>query len=198
MSEEFNYYNQIAKSYNKLHKQEQLEKVRIILQEIKKSKKFINPNKKILFSPSQIRGEIKFSDTCKAKSKTLENKNLKPLLLDIGAGSGISTKPFEKYCTCYALDPSIELLKKYKGKKVLATAEKIPFKNKTFDIIISVTALHHTNLKQAIKEINRVAKPNSIIAISFLKKSKKLKQIKHLLKHYKQINSDKDIIFIKQ
>ena len=49
-------------------------------------------------------------------------KFIKPsgLLLDIGAGTGISIKPFEKYCKCIALDPSKELLKQYKGNKILS------------------------------------------------------------------------------
>ncbi len=153
------YYNETAKGYNELHKEEQLKKVKIIKQHLKK------PYGK---------------------------------LLDIGAGTGISTKPFEKDSKeAIALDPSEELLKQYKGKKVLAKAESLPFKDNTFDTIISITALHHSNLKQAIKEINRVAKPNAQIAISFLKRSKYLKEIQKLLKDYNQIEEDKDIIFIK-
>ncbi|MBI2109772.1 class I SAM-dependent methyltransferase [Candidatus Woesearchaeota archaeon] len=132
------------------------------------------------------------------KKVNLILKHLKPkgLLLDVGAGSGISTKPFEKYCRCIALDPSIELLKQYKGTKVLGKAESIPFPDKTFDVIISITALHHTNLKKALSEIKRVAKPNAKIAISFLKKSKKLNQMKKLLKNFKQIEEEKDMLFI--
>lgn len=166
------YYNQIAKSYNELHGKEQIEKANIILEEIKKVLG-------IFFTPSQIKG----------------GKNLR--LLDIGAGTGISTKLFEPYCDCTALDPSEELLKQYQGKKVIAKAESLPFPDKSFDIIISITALHHANLTKAIKEIQRVAKPNSIIAISFLKKSKKLSEAKTLLNDYKIIEQEKDIIFIK-
>lgn len=126
-------------------------------------------------------------------------KHIKPkgLLLDIGAGTGISTKPFEKYCFCIALDPSKEMLKQYKGIKILGDAEKLPFPDKTFDTIISVTSLHLADLKKSIKEIKRVAKLNAQIALTFLKKSKKLSEAKKLLKDYKQIQEDKDIIFIK-
>jgi len=126
-------------------------------------------------------------------------KFIKPsgLLLDIGAGTGISTKPFEKYCMCIALDPSKELLKRYKGNKILAKAENLPFKDKTFDVIISVTVLHHTNIKKALKEIFRVAKPNAQIALTILKKSKLAKTIENLLKDFKKIDSEKDWIFIK-
>ncbi|MBI2499747.1 class I SAM-dependent methyltransferase [Candidatus Woesearchaeota archaeon] len=122
------------------------------------------------------------------------------LLLDIGAGTGISTKPFEKYCMCIALDPSKELLKRYRGNKILAKAEKLPFKDKTFDVIISVTALHHTNIKKALKEIFRVAKPSSQIALTVLKKSKlaKILEKEGLLENFKKIDSEKDWIFIRR
>lgn len=152
-----NYYSKISKSYNELHKEEQLKKIAIIKQHIKP----------------------------------------KGLLLDIGAGTGISTQPFQKQVKCIALDPSKEMLSYFKGKKVVAKAENLPFKDNTFDTIISVTSLHHSNLKKAIKEINRVAKPNAQIAITILKKSKKLKEAKTLLKNFKQIEEEKDIIFIK-
>ncbi len=153
------FYNKIAKSYNELHKEEQLKKVNIILENIKP----------------------------------------KGLLLDVGSGTGISTRPFEKYCKCIALDPSEELLKQYEGSKILAKAENIPFKNNTFDIIVSITALHHANIKKALKEIFRVAKPDAQIALTILKKSELAKELEknNLFKDFKKIDSEKDWIFIK-
>lgn len=144
------YYNEIAKGYNELHKEEQLNKIKIIKQCIKP----------------------------------------KGLLLDIGAGTGISTEPFEKECLCIALDPSIKMLKQYKGLKVIAKAENLPFKDKVFDAIISVTALHHADIKQALKEIKRVSKNNAQIAITILKKSKA-----RLPKEFKKIDEEKDFIY---
>ncbi|MFH0936107.1 MAG: class I SAM-dependent methyltransferase, partial [Candidatus Woesearchaeota archaeon] len=113
--------------------------------------------------------------------------------LDIGAGTGISTKSFSKDALCIALDPSIDMLKQYSGLKVCAIAEYLPFKPKIFDVIISVTALHHANLKLALKEIDRVAKKNAQISLTFLKKSKN----KPNLKNYKVIEEDKDLILFK-
>jgi len=115
------------------------------------------------------------------------------LLLDIGAGSGISTKLFEKYCECIALDPSKGLLEQYNGEKVVATAEKIPFPDNHFDVIISITSLHHTNIKKALKEIFRVAKKDAQIAITILKKSK---VDLSLFKNFKKIDMRKDCLFI--
>ena len=53
------------------------------------------------------------------------------LTLDIGAGTGISSKPFK----AIPLDPSINMLKQYKGIKVVGKAEHLPFKDKTFNTI---------------------------------------------------------------
>lgn len=124
-------------------------------------------------------------------------KYLKPKgrLLDIGAGTGISTEPFLKSCECYALDPSAEMLKQSKARhNIVGSAEKLPFPDKFFDVVISLTALHLTDLKKAMAEIRRVAKDNAQIALTFLKKSKnKPKSIKGFIK----IEEEKDIIFIK-
>ena len=149
------YYNTIAKSYNELHGQEQLEKAQIIL-------KYIKP---------------------------------KGILLDIGAGTGITTKLFEKYCRCIALDPSEKLIEQYQGEKIISIAEKIPFPDNYFDTIISITALHHTNIKKALKEILRVAKQDAHIAITVLKKSKVNLS---LFKNFKKIDCGKDWLFINE
>jgi len=124
--------------------------------------------------------------------------SLKPkgLILDIGAGTGLSKKYFKNIIL---LDPSKEMLKKAKGRKVVATAEKIPFPNKTFDAIISVTSLHHTDIKKAIKEIKRVSKKNCKYAFTILKRAKRYHLIKQELKKsfkLKEIDEEKDTILI--
>ena len=153
-----NYYDEIAKSYNELHKEEQLKKLRII-------KKYLKPK-------------------------------IKDKLLDIGCGTGISTK---WKCKSYGIDPSIELLKLAKNKAfyIQAEAENLPFKNKSFDIIISVTAMQNfKDLKNSIKEMKRVGKKTFIL--TFLKKSNKKDKILKLIKNNFKINNileeDKDII----
>ena len=130
------------------------------------------------------------------KIELIKNLQLKGKLLDIGAGSGISTEPFLEKCECYSLDPAKEFLKKSKAKKVFASAEKIPFGDNCFDNIISITASQNfKNLKKAINEIKRVAKKDAVIIISILKTSKKLPELKSLLKDHVQIERDKDIFF---
>ena len=111
----------------------------------------------------------------------------KPLALDIGAGTGISSKPFK----AIALDPSINMLKQYKGIKIVAKAENLPFKDNTFNTIISVTALHHSDIKKSLKEIKRVSKKDAKISITILKKSK------IRLTKFKKIEEKKDFIYYK-
>ena len=116
------------------------------------------------------------------------------LLLDIGAGTGLCTKLFEPYCMCIALDPSFALLKKYHGFKILGEAEALPFPDHHFDTIISLTALHHTDVHRSLKEIFRVAKNDAQIALTILKKSK---VDLRLFKDFKKIDIGKDWLFIK-
>lgn len=147
------YYNAIAKGYNELYGEEQIEKLKKIYKYIK--------------------------DYIKSDS----------LLLDVGAGTGVSTKFFEKYCKCIALDPSKKMLEKYEGEKIIGKAEKLPFEDKKFDIVISITALHHCNIDKALKEMLRVVKDDGIIAVTLLKKSNKRL-------NYKEIDIGKDYLYL--
>jgi len=149
-------YKHISKSYNKLHKEEQIKKLNII----KKNLKIIPP------------------------------------LLDVGCGTGISTNFFK--VKSIGVDNCKEMIKGVKNLQY-AQAEKLPFKNNTFNTVISVTAFHNfKNMEKALKEILRVSKNNNI-CITFLKRSKKLLQFRKLIKKYlkvKEIKEEKDIIFL--
>ncbi len=154
-------YAKLAKGYNELYKDEQIEK----LEEIKKHLK-IKPTDK---------------------------------LLDVGCGTGISTTFFS--CQTTGVDPCKEMIEQGEGNLVQAPAEKLPFKDNSFDIVLSVTALHHTDIKQAIKEIKRVAKPTAQIALTVLNKANNFQEIKNeITKAFKtkKIESKKDTMFIKK
>src|SRR3989344_2922097 len=92
-------------------------------------------------------------------------------ILDVGAGTCIAAKHLNKQITVISVDPSKKMLDQGIGERHVAKAEQLPFPDKTFDGVISLTALHHCDLKKALTEIRRVAKPTAVIAISFLKKS---------------------------
>jgi len=93
-------------------------------------------------------------------------------LLDIGCGNCRNLIPFAKAgFDCYGIDFSREMLKqaeeicKKENVKInlkLARAEKLPFKNKTFDYCIFINALHHIEAgkgrEKAVSEIFRVLK----------------------------------------
>ena len=121
-----------------------------------------------------------------------------PPLLDIGCGTGISTNFFNVKSA--GIDNCREMIKEGKGNLKYANAENLPFKDKTFSTVISVTAFHNIkNMEKALKEAIRVSRNNNI-CITFLKKSKKLNEFRKLFKKYfkdyKEIEEEKDIIFL--
>ena len=151
-------YKHIAKSYNELHKEEQIRKLEII----KKNIKIISP------------------------------------LLDVGCGTGISTNYFN--VESIGIDNSKEMIEQSKeGNLIYGDAEKLPFPDKTFNTVISVTAFHNfKNMEEALLEIKRVSRNNNI-AISFLKKSSKLNKFINLLKKYfkfKEVDCYNDVLFV--
>ena len=156
------YYSKIAGSYDRLHEEEQINKLRLI-------------------------------------SKYLKVRE-KDLLLDIGCGTSISTRFFK--CKSIGIDNSKGMLKKAGKNCVFGDAESLPFKDKMFDIVISVTAMHNfKDTETSIKEIKRVLKRNGKVAVTLLKKSKNFIKIKRLLlKHFDFIEAEeeKDVIFIRE
>jgi len=125
----------------------------------------------------------------------MQNCPIGGLLLDVGAGTGSSTGLFSGKAECIALDPSLEMLKRFKGLKVAARAERLPFKNKSFDCVVSITALHHADLGKAKAELERVAKENASIAVSFFKRAQNFGPAKRLFSSFRQIDSEKDLVF---
>ena len=117
-------------------------------------------------------------------------------ILDLGAGTGIVARHFPNVVS---LDPSDEMLKQAQGEKILGVAEHLPFKKESFDTIVSLTALHHTNIDQVIKELKRLEPKN--MAFSILKKSKKCVEIVSKLQEafgLEIYEEEKDILLIKQ
>ncbi|MEM4263273.1 MAG: class I SAM-dependent methyltransferase [Candidatus Woesearchaeota archaeon] len=123
------------------------------------------------------------------------NKSTK--LLDVGCGSGLSAKAFD--CNITGIDPSEQLLKQCPFKTIKASAESIPFPDKSFDVVIAVTSIHNfNNIEAGLKEIKRVGK--GLFALTVLKKSPKKDSIISLIKKHfkikKEIDEEKDLIFI--
>ncbi len=126
-----------------------------------------------------------------------QNMNMMPgdILLDLGCGPGFG----DFGCRSVGLDSSIGLLRQAKIPSVLGKAEDLPFRDSSFDTVVSVTAVQNfDDIEKALLEARRVGK-NSF-AFSFLKRSPKAPMIERLIqKHFrveKRIDEEKDIILI--
>jgi ubiquinone/menaquinone biosynthesis C-methylase UbiE len=96
-------------------------------------------------------------------------------ILDIGCGKGFMLYDFKELlpaCTIagidvseYAIENSMSEVKEYLK---VASAEKLPYPDKSFDLVISVNSIHNLpidKLKTALKEIERVCRGNSYVTV---------------------------------
>ena len=74
-------------------------------------------------------------------------------VLDVGCGTAFYAGHFGK--GYIGIDPSEGMLKKAKGSKtILGSAENLPFEDKSFDVVVSITAAQNfKDPEKAIKEI---------------------------------------------
>jgi len=111
-------------------------------------------------------------------------KNRVKKVLDLGCGLGRHIVYFTKHgFNTYGIDiagEGINLTKKWlkdeglkADLKVGNIYKKLPYKNDSFDAVISTQALHHEvieKIREAIKEIERVLIPNGFVFITFRKR----------------------------
>jgi ubiquinone/menaquinone biosynthesis C-methylase UbiE len=128
----------------------------------------------------------------------LQNLDVKQTdsLLDVGCGNAKYLSVFP--CKKAGIDPSCELLKQASVPVVQGVAEKLPFPDNSFDIVLSLTAIHNfDDPQQGLKEMLRVSKCD--IAVSVLKKSGRFNEIEkfitELLPVRKRIEEAHDVIF---
>lgn len=117
-------------------------------------------------------------------------------ILDVGCGPYFADFPG----TLIGVDPSFQLLKRAKQKipVVLGKGELLPFRNASFMVVVSITALQNfDDIEKGLLEMKRVAKEH--IVISVLKRSPKISLIEALMgrvfSSFKAIEEEKDIIF---
>lgn len=96
-----------------------------------------------------------------------KKKNLK--ILDAGCGPGAALLYLKKFGDVTGVDISDEALKyaSKRGKVKKGDIASLPFKDKTFDVVVCFDLLYHkwVNTKKAISEIVRVLKPGGIFLV---------------------------------
>lgn len=99
-------------------------------------------------------------------------------IIDLGCGKGYLLHEIKEILPCinivgidisaYAIDNSTDEIKPY--LKVFDAKNTLPFKNKEFDLLISLGTLHNfriPELRKVIKEINRVSNKSYIMVESY-------------------------------
>lgn len=107
--------------------------------------------------------------------KEYYNLNKDSKILDIGCAKGFMLYDFAKAIpeitikgidiSQYAIENAKEEVKEHLQ---VANALKLPFEDNSFDLVISITTLHNLNkedMKQALREINRVTKKDAFITL---------------------------------
>jgi ubiquinone/menaquinone biosynthesis C-methylase UbiE len=165
------YYDSIASGYDELHSEEQLMKLGIIEDEL-----LNNPELQEFIKPDYG-------------------------LLDVGCGTGISTR-FFNIKEREGIDPSKELIKiaiskDPLGNYIICKAENMPFLKKEFDIIISLTAIQ--NFDDIEKGLEKIRHAGKRFILTFLKKTEKKELIENLIEEkfhvIKKFEEEKDIIY---
>ena len=113
--------------------------------------------------------------------------NNKSKILDIGCAKGFMMYEFKKAlpaCEVRGIDISryckMEAMRKIKKYIKIGTCEKLPYQNKYFDLVISISTIHNVSkngIKKSLKEIVRVTKNNSFIRIKGYRNLKEKKKI---------------------
>ncbi len=128
----------------------------------------------------------------------LQSLEIKPsdVLLDVGCGTARSLSVFG--CRKFGIDPAFELLKQAEIPVVQGFAERLPFSANSFDVVLSLTAIHNfDDVQQAINEMLRVSRRD--VVISVLRKTRNFKEIEQIitavLSPSKRVEEQHDVVF---
>jgi ubiquinone/menaquinone biosynthesis C-methylase UbiE len=93
----------------------------------------------------------------------------KSVILDLGCGTGISTRQLARLGKVIGCDPDSRMLRAARAHPtvnqetyVRGAAEKLPFKNSSVDVVTALSAFHWFDNRKSLAEIKRVLKPGGI------------------------------------
>ena len=96
----------------------------------------------------------------------------KLVILDAGCGTGINMEWLAKYGEVYGVDISEDALKFCKKRKLerveKTSIEQLPFKDDTFDLVLSLDVIYHLDVKDdiaALKEMKRVLRNEGVMIL---------------------------------
>jgi len=125
----------------------------------------------------------------------LTNIDLEGKILDLGSGTGLLSKFLHH--KLISLDLSYNMLTKFDGTKVQADMSNIPFKENSFDFVLSFSSLMNSdNIENTLKEIRRITKKDGRVIISYLNKYDFSDKIKKYFNIIKKSNLFEDELFI--
>jgi ubiquinone/menaquinone biosynthesis C-methylase UbiE len=110
-------------------------------------------------------GKRKFISTIFPKVKKVK-------ILDIGAGTGGTTKFLKKYGEVVGLEanPLAQTLARKRGLKIVSgSAEKLPFEKETFEVVTIFDVLYHQNIGSDLKvlqEAHRVLRTQGYLVVT--------------------------------
>lgn len=134
--------------------------------------------------------------------KVLTYIPIKGRILDLGSGDGVLNEYVDKNVDFFSCDLSFELLKLNSNSiKIQANAQKLPFKYKVFDSVVSFTMLQDVpDPVGVILNVRNILKEEGIFVLSVLKMSSKigeiLQEVENFFKIVEKIEEEKDFIFI--
>jgi SAM-dependent methyltransferase len=115
------------------------------------------------------------------------NLTSKSSVLDIGCGKGFMLYDLQRLIpgitvagidiSSYAIENSKEEVKNFLK---IGNAKKLPYEDKSFDIVISINTIHNlekNDCAQSLKEISRVAKKGSFVTVDAYRNEKEKKNM---------------------